>query len=323
MVRVQCGDNVSMRLRSMVVALLLCTGWGRCAMGQNDAALEAQLQTMTAGYHGKVALFAKDLTTGQTVALNADTPVQTASVIKLTVLYDALQQVRAGRVHFDDKITLTKQDQVQGSGVLMFFDTPLTLTLKDVLTMMVIVSDNTATNLAIDHLGLKNIDDEIVALGLKNTWLYKKVFAPAEGPMPADQTQFGLGKTTPREMASVMQRYVDCNLNPPGSTAAKTAEDEQLCGAALHMLKNQFYRDSIPRYLETIDSSEKDSAIANKTGALDAVRNDVGVVYAKSGPIVLSLFTYDNKDQSWTVDNEGEVLMAHLAKTIVDKWAAK
>jgi beta-lactamase class A len=114
-------------------------------------------------------------------------------VIKLAVLYEALEQVRSGKAHFEDKITLTKADQVQGSGVLLFFDAPVSLTLKDVLTMMIVMSDNTATNLAIDHLGLENIDARIAKLGLKDTYLYKKVFTPVPAGvvMPADQKKFG------------------------------------------------------------------------------------------------------------------------------------
>lgn len=287
---------------------------------QPDAALEARLRSLAAAHHGNVALYAEDLTTGRTVSLDADTPVQTASVIKLTVLYEALEQIREGKAHFEDKVTLTRQDQVSGSGILPLFDTPQTLTFKDALTLMIVLSDNTATNLAIDHLGLRNIDDRIVSLGLRNTWLYKKVYQPAVGPMPADQKIFGLGKTTPREMASVMKRFVTCDLNTPGSAKVATLADHALCDAALHMLKNQLYRNSIPRYLEILDTSEGESNIANKTGSLDAVRNDVGVVYTKHGPIIISEFTYANQDQSWTPDNQAEVLMAKLAKVIVDAW---
>ncbi len=287
---------------------------------QEDTTLEAQLQAIAQTHHGHVTLFAHDLKSGKTAAMNADTPAPTASVIKLTVLFEALKQIQEGKAHFDDRLTLTKENQVEGSGVFMFFDTPQTFTLKDVLTMMVIVSDNTATNLAIDHLGLKNIDDRIQWLGLKNTWLYKKVSLPPVGPMPADQKQFGLGKTTAREMAEVMERFATCNLNAPGNVAKPTADDEKLCDAAMHMLKNQFYRNSIPRYLETLDSTEGESKIANKTGALDKVRNDVGVVFAKNGPVIISMFTYENEDESWTPDNQAEVLMAKLAHTIVDRW---
>ncbi len=122
---------------------------------EDDTALEARLAAIAGTHHGKVALYAEDLTTGKTVALNADTPVQTASVIKLTVLYEALEQIREGKAHFEDKVTLTHDDQVSGSGVLPLFDTPQTLTFKDALTLMIVLSDNTATNLAIDHLGLR------------------------------------------------------------------------------------------------------------------------------------------------------------------------
>lgn len=316
-------------LGALSIAALLLPFCSSTALGQDDSALEAKLRPIMAAHHGKVALYAEDLATGKTVAIGADTPVQTASVIKLTVLYEALQQVRNGKAHFEDKITLTHDDQVSGSGILPLFDTPQTLTFKDVLTLMIVLSDNTATNLAIDHLGLRNIDDRILSLGLKNTWLYKKVYRPAEGPMPADQKIFGLGKTTPREMASVMKRFVTCDLNPPGNTAAPTSADRALCDAAMHMLKNQFYRNSIPRYLETQDTTESDSNIGNKTGALDSVRNDVGVVFTKpssSGnqePIVISEFTYTNQDQSWTPDNEAEVVMAELAQEIVNTWAPR
>jgi beta-lactamase class A len=314
-----------MRIACALGISLLCA---KMVFAQTDQALQAKLGALAAAHHGKIALYAEDLVTGKTVSLNADTPVQTASVIKLTVLYEALEQVRDGKVHFDDKLTLTHSDQVAGSGVLAFFDTPQQLTFKDALTLMIILSDNTATNLAIDHLGLKNIDDQIVALGLKDTWLYKKVYLPSSGPMPADQKTFGLGKTTAHEMAIVMKRLVTCDLDPPsaGATAPNpkspvSRAGQPLCDVAMHMLKSQFYRNSIPRYLEAQDSSEKDSEIANKTGALDAVRNDVGVVITKKGPILISEFTYQNQDHSWTPDNEGEVLMAKMAKEIVSAWA--
>jgi beta-lactamase class A len=287
---------------------------------QEDTALETQLHILAATHHGNLTLFAKDLRSGKTAVINADVPVPTASVIKLTVLFEALKQIQAGKAHFGDKVVLTRSNQVSGSGVLMFFDAPQTLTLKDVLTMMIIVSDNTATNVAIDKLGLKNIDDRIEWLGLKNTWLYKKVSIPPVGPMPPDQKQFGLGKTTAREMAGLMERFAACNLNAPGSSAAPTEADRKICGVAMHMLRNQFYRNSIPRYLEVQDTTEGESNIANKTGALDEVRNDVGVVFAKNGPVVISEFTYGNQDKSWTPDNAAEVLMAKLAKVIISRW---
>lgn len=291
--------------------------------------LQSQLESQIAGFHGKVSVYAHDLATNQSVAIDADQAVPTASVIKLGILYTALQQIRAGRAHFDDTLTLRKDDQVPGSGVLLFLDTPHTLTLKDALTLMIAVSDNTATNLVIDRFGLATIDDQLTAappagLGLKNTWLYKKVYKDATGPQPRDQPQFGLGKTTAREMAGIMERLATCNLGPapaiPASGLRPIESDQDLCKAAMHMLKVQSDRDAIPRYLEKLDSTEGDSAIANKSGAIDHARNDVGAVYTRHGVIILSLFTHDNADTRWTPDNPALLLMAKMAQTIVDAW---
>jgi beta-lactamase class A len=87
------------------------------------------------------------------------------------------------------------------------------------------------------------------------------------------------------------------------------------------MLKVQSDRDMIPRYLEKLDTSEGDSAVADKIGTLDHARNDVGAVYTKHGVIIISAFTHDNEDTSWTPDNTAELLIAKMAKTIVDAWA--
>ena len=302
----------------MGIAVSALLASGALAQGVN-VSLQEKLTALASKHHGHVALYATQLNTGKSVEIDADRPVQTASVIKLTILFEAMEQVRAGKASWDEKLTLAKGDAVSGSGVLMFFDAPMQLTLKDVLTMMVIVSDNTATNLAIDRFGVDAINARIAWMGLKDTHLYKKVMKPATGPMPADQPKFGLGKTTAREMAAVMARIGKCQLAGPGEAAL--SGDTAICEVALKMLRNQFYRDTIPRYLEKLDSSETGSAIASKTGSLDAVRADVAIVAGKTGPMVLSIFTYDNADHGWTADNEAEVLIGRMAGEIVEAWS--
>jgi beta-lactamase class A len=291
-----------------------------------DAGLEERLGGIAQAHHGKVALYAMQLNSGRVAGIDADTVVQTASVIKRTILFEAMEQVRAGKAHWDDKITLMPGDGVSGSGVLLFLDAPQTLTLKDVLTLMVVMSDNTATNLAIDKIGLDAVNARIAWMGLKDTHLYKKIGKPATEPMPEDQPKYGLGKSTPREMAEVMERIGLCALDGPGRLqvgAKRTIADgdNAICGVAMKMLRNQFYRETIPRYLEKMDSTETGSGTASKTGSLNAVRADVAIVAGKSGPMVLSIFTYDNADNGWTVDNEGEVTIAKLAKAIVESWS--
>jgi beta-lactamase class A len=285
-----------------------------------SASLGEQVRAIATAHHGDIGLFAENLKTHETVAISPDTPVQTASVIKLAILYEALEQVRSGTARFDDKITLTKADQVPGSGVLLFFDAPLTLTLKDVLTMMIVMSDNSATNLVIDHLGLENIDARIAKLGLKDTYLYKKIFtpAPAGTVMPADQKRFGLGKTTAHEMATLMTKIARCELAEPGNPTR--ADDAALCEVALKMLRVQFYRNAIPRYLDGMPGATSDS-IANKTGSLDAVRNDVAAISTKNGMVIISAFTFNNKDHSWGAEQEGELTIAKLARAIIRGWS--
>jgi beta-lactamase class A len=289
------------------------------ALSQEDRQLDAQLMSIAAAHHGKLALYAHNLRTGQTASLSPDLPVKTASTIKLGILLDAAEQIRAGHAAFAEKLVLERANQVEGSGVLGELTAPLALTLGDTLTLMVVLSDNTATNMAIDRLGLEHINATLRAAGLKQTWLYKKVYVPATGPMPADQPQFGLGKTTPREMASIMERLAVCRLSLDGS--APLPEDGLLCGSLLRMLRNQQDRDSLPRYLETVDTSETGSAIANKTGALDAVRNDVALISTRTGPVVIAGFTFDNADQRWNGDNEAEKTLAKAAQAIVKRWS--
>ena len=324
----RCVDRaiVTKVLLAVAVCVGLIVGAGQgFAQGQVavDETLQQELKALAAQHHGKVALYATQLNTGRSVGLDTDMVVQTASVIKLTILFEAMEQVRAGKASWDEKLTLAKGDAVSGSGILLFFDTPLTLTLKDVLTFMVIMSDNTATNMAIDRLGVDNVNARIAWMGLKDTHLYKKIGKPATGPMPADQPKYGLGKTTPREMARVMERIGRCQLAGPGEvvTAEMVTRDTAICTVGLKMLRNQFYRETIPRYLEKLDSSEGGSGIASKTGSLNAVRADVAILTGKTGPMVFSIFTYENADQSWTVDNEGEVTIGRLAKKIVEAWS--
>jgi beta-lactamase class A len=271
--------------------------------------LQRQLNEMTKGYDGKVAFYSKNLATGDSVGIDADRPVQTASVIKLPLFLQAYEQVKAGKIKLDDPIELTKANQVAGSGVLPFLDPGLKLTLKDTLTLMIMLSDNTATNLTIDKVGLKPTNQMLADMGLKNTYFYKKVYVKAVEPQPADFKQFGLGKTTAREMAAVMEDIYTCKLG-----------DRKLCDQMLFILRNQQYRAMIPRYIELPDTSEDLSAIGDKIGMLDDVRNDVAFVISPKGTFVISAFTYQNEDKSWTPENKAEILIGKMAKAVVDAW---
>lgn len=275
-----------------------------------DPQLDRELQAIAAAHHGKLAVYAHNLRTGQIASLSPDLPVQTASVIKLGILLDAAQQIRSGKATLSEKLVLNHDNQVEGSGVLAQLTAPLALTLRDTLTLMVILSDNTATNMVIDTVGLKPTNDMLAQMGMKNTYFYKKVFKPTTEQMPPDQKKFGLGKTTAEEMAKVLESIYRCNMG-----------DRALCLQMITIMRNQQYQGMIPRYLQRKDSTENLSAIADKVGELDDVRNDVALVYTTRGPVIISIFTYDNQDQSWTFENKAEIFIGRLAEAIVNQWA--
>jgi beta-lactamase class A len=220
------------RFRTISLAALSCVGAALLAAQdkalQDDKQLDLQIQSIAAAHQGMVAIYAHNLKTGETASLDPDQPVKTASVIKMGILLDAVEQIRAGKASLEEKLVLTKVNQVEGSGVLGQLTAPLTLTLRDTLHLMVVLSDNTATNLAIDGLGIDHINATLRAAGLKQTVLYKKVYVPAAGPMPEDQPKFGLGKTTAREMASIMERLAECRLSLDG-TAPMAGEIGKAC----------------------------------------------------------------------------------------------
>jgi beta-lactamase class A len=290
-------------MKKFLVLLALCSS----LLFADD--LQTRLNSMAMAHHGKVGLFAKNLKTGAAVAINADAEVQTASVIKLPIMIETFYQVKNGKHRLDERLTLTKENQVPGSGVLTLMQPGLHPTLLDAVSLMIDISDNTATNLVLDDIGIAAVNSRIEAMGLSRTHLFRKVFMPDSAPVAEQDRKFGLGRTTPREMAAAMESIWRCDLG-----------DKRLCSQMLSILHNQFYRESIPRYLEAIDSSEGESKIANKSGAVDGVRNDVALIETGGGPIVISVFTWDNEDNSWNVDNTAELLIAHMAKMIVDAW---
>ncbi|MGH9708900.1 MAG: serine hydrolase [Candidatus Acidiferrales bacterium] len=288
-----------------VACVILFLAWTASASD-----LQKKIEELAAAHHGHVALYAKNLSTGATVSLDAQRPVQTASVIKLPLMLQAFEQVQEGKLKLTQPVVLTKDNQVQGSGILNILDPGLTMTLKDAITLMMTLSDNTATNMVIDTVGLAPTNEMLARMGLRNTYFYKKVFKPAEGPMPPDQKQFGLGKTTAQEMAQVLESVYRCDMG-----------NRELCLEMITIMRNQQDHDMAPRYLPAPAGSEPLSAVADKVGALDDVRNDVALVYTQRGPVIISIFTYDNEDQSWTPDNQAEILIGRLAQVIVNAWS--
>jgi beta-lactamase class A len=225
-------------------------------------------------------------------------------------MVEAFYQAREGRTPLDSLLLLDKENMVQGSGILQDLSDGLILSLRDALTLMIVLSDNTATNMVIDSVGIDAVNSRMVSLGLVHTKLFKKVFLPPPKPSE-DQKKFGLGVTTPAEMVKLLEMLARGDLVDKASSEAM-----------ISILKKQRDRDQIPRYISYDDLGESVGGIqvANKTGALDRVRNDVGLVFTRRGTYLMAIFTWNSADTRWTPDNAATLTIAQLARVLFEHF---
>ncbi len=266
--------------------------------------LPTDVQSVIDHFRGQLYFAARNLKSGESLSYRADDKVQTASVIKLPILVELFSQAREHRLSLEDVIAVTDTNRVGGSGILQDLGIGLHATLRDFAVLMIVLSDNSATNIAIDKLGVAAVNARMRQIGLPQTTLYKKVFKPATEPMPEEQKKWGLGVTTPNEMLLLLEKLYRKEIVDPAS-----------CDDMIAILKAQRDRDQIPRYL--VGPAWEKIQIANKTGALDRVRNDVGIVFTPEGDFVLSLFAQESEDQKWTADNEAALALARLSLAIL------
>ena len=268
------------------------------------AAFNHQLAQITSDFTGRVSFSAACLDTGQFLSHGGDCKHATASVIKLPILVHALLCVEEGEIALDHPISLREEEKTPGSGILSHLSSGLTITLRDACMLMNIISDNTATNMMIDLLGVDSINQRMRGLGLHETVLFRKVYGSDPNISEAN-LQFGVGVSTPNEMVQLLSWIATDTL---GLGAQQPLMRE--------ILGKQFYREGIPRLLSA------DYKYEGKTGAVDGVRNDVGIVTTPaSKQIAIAIFCDEMPVPLWTVDNPGLLIIARLAKLVVESLA--
>src|SRR5262249_48000723 len=149
----------------------------------------------------------KHLDSGETYFHDADEEMPTASLIKFMIMLEVYLQVSEGKVKLDDKLTLNKANMVPGSGILKYhFSEGATFSLRDATRLMIVFSDNTATNMVLDHIGLASTNKRMDAMGFPHTRLNAKVFLGEKTTLDKERTKkFGLGSTTARETLLLLE----------------------------------------------------------------------------------------------------------------------
>ncbi len=270
--------------------------------------LKADIERITAGVDATWGIYMKSLETGEEIALNADRPMDTMSTIKIPLMAEVFEQIRAGEFALTDRYTLAEADVLPGTGILRRLDPGAEVSVKDLITLMIVVSDNTATDVLYRMVGgPEAVNRRMAALGLRETralanaraWFEALAAAPARDEFHrAAEHPFGL--STPREMGRLLEMM-------ERGTLVDSASSETM----LRIMRGQLYRSRIPRYVTGYQ-------IPHKTGDfLPYIGDDVGVLEAPGRTIVLTVFTADHYGSGEALENA----IGLVAKQVADYFA--
>lgn len=293
------------RILATALALTLgCAGGyvpaqGPRAVAQDTAALRRTLEEVMRGYPGVAGVSVLDLRSGERVSIRGDETFPTASLIKVAVLVTLLDEVNKGTIRLDERISMLARDRVPGSGVLQYMQSGLEPTVGDAAWLMITLSDNTATNLLLDHLDVKTVWDKMEALGLPHTKIHSKTFRRPTSIAVDSSVKYGLGVTTPNETARLFELLYRGRAVSPA-----------LDSVAIAMLRANQDGTKLARWLpDTV-------AVAHKTGEVDRSRNDCGIVYGPQAPVVVCAMTKENRDTSYATDNPANLLIARIGLAV-------
>ena len=253
-------------------------------------ALQAKLETYLAAVSGTVAVSFRDLTTGEGFSIQGDRSVGSASTIKLLIMAELLDQIRQGKYSLTQKITVTKEMYTGGDGILKELEPGHSFTLKEIATLMLIVSDNQATNILIDLLGMDAINARGKALGLTQTVLGRRMMDSEARKQGRDNF------ISANDMASLLEKLYH-----------KTLIDAPSSEVMLDILLRQQQGGRLQLYLP------EELPVAHKCGDLDFLENDGGIIYAENHPYILVVLTSEMPS-----NKEGREVIGIISKAVYD-----
>lgn len=287
--------------RGVLLAMFWCSSslpaQSVAAPAVDSAALRRTLDALADAHRGVVGYAVRDVDAGWEIARRGDEPFPTASLIKVPVLVTVFDLVRQGKLSLDDRLTVLPIDVVPGAGVLQHLHAGLEITVRDAAWLMTTISDNTATNLLLDRIIIRRVWQTMEALGLPRTKVHSKTFLRESSVAMDSSVKYGLGVTTPREMASLFVRLAE------GRAVSPTADS-----AMLDILAANEDGQLLQRHVTGVRAP-------HKTGATDSVRTECTLWYFRTR-VVACVLTRENADTRWIIDSEPQLLMARMGEAI-------
>ena len=264
--------------------------------------LSERIAEIDQAFSGTVGVTAINLTSGERLEYNGALSFPPASTVKLPVLYEVFRGASEGRWNLDDMLTLTAGNVVEGSGVLLDLTPGLRLSIRDIATLMIVLSDNTATNMLVDLVTVDAVNRSLLELGVEGVRINRKIGMNMEVP---------LGEAAPAGMARLMELIA--------RHAVLTPQD---CLAMIDILKRQKHKELTNRYIpETDDEDDMPPVrIASKSGWVRGTRNDVALIWAPRATYVLSMFSKGCKDRRFYHDNEAAIALARISQAVYEAW---
>ena len=272
----------------------------------NRLTLEKRIEAELKSYDGMMGIYINDFK-GNIITFHADEEYESASTIKIFILAALFDEIEKGRKSLKDMLEYKQCHEVDGSGIMGCLELGTVLSVKNLATLMIIVSDNIATNILIDYLGIDAINSFIQNSGCKTTRLYNSLHF--------DQYR-KLGTTTPRDYASIFERMVQ------GTLISKDAS-----AMMLDICKKQHYNSMLtkfmpPYYMDPDNYEEEVISFASKSGSMNACRNDGGIVSTPYGNYVIILFNKKFSDEMYYPEHPATVFGARISRLIFDQYLA-
>ena len=267
----------------------------------DTATLHRQLDSIANAHHGVVGYSVIDIDNNVRFNKRGDETFPTASLIKVPILVTVYDLVAKGQLSLDDPLSVLRIDQVPGSGIIQYLHNGVILTVQDAAWLMTTISDNTATNLLLDRIIIRTVWNKMDSLGLHNTKVHSKSFRRSASVAMDSSVKYGLGVTTPNEMARLFELLAQGKAVNPKSDSVM-----------LDILEHNENNEKLQRFVYGVRA-------AHKSGEGDQVRVECSLYYLRNR-IVACVLTKENVDQRYAIDAEAHLTIARMGEAIVNAW---